>query len=120
MTTSTEILTPHNYYADTSLDDDDAFRKWWRTPKVMTFQNAAWRSEEEQENIKPIETVDLEQGVKNCSVCMSWLNERLHSFEIDDYVASMTAVHINDGHGQRSHQEWRTEWHNYLRNFGSY
>ena len=120
MTTSTEVRTTHDYYAETFLEDDDAFQEWYRKPKVMNFQGLRYLSKEERENIKPIETVDLEQRVTNCCICMSWLRERLHSFEIDDYVTSMTAVHINDGHGQRSDQDWRTEWLDYLRSFGSY
>tara|TARA_R110002020_G_scaffold231723_1_gene442925 strand:+ start:1834 stop:2139 length:306 start_codon:yes stop_codon:yes gene_type:complete len=79
-------------------DDPEAHRHWRRTPFV--FKTLEWKflSKEEQEKLKPIETVDLEQLVRDCNICMAWLSDRLNSWEIYDYAISMTGVHVNDGH----------------------
>ena len=94
MTILNRRLTELLYEEDDYLE---SYKNWYRRPR-MTAKAYLWTSKEEYEKERKLPTVDLEQLVRDCYICMSWLSERLNSWEIYDYVISMTGVHVNDGH----------------------
>ena len=99
----TELLYDEDYW-----EDAETYKAFYRRPQVSSRRSQLTRAEYEQQRTLP--TVDLEQLVRDCYICMSWLSARLNSWEIYDYVISMTGVHINDEWGRDTQRQTRRRW----------